>query len=329
MMFWTTKGFAAGLSAALLVAFAPARVEAAWPERPVRIVVPFAAGGNTDVIARLAGEHLSKALGQQFVIENRPGAGGVPAAEAVARAEPDGYTLMIAATPQLVIAPALQKVGFDSTKDFTPIKNVGTNPFVMVVHQSVPAKDLAELIAYGGTNKGKLSYASAGPGSISHLASAMLFHRAGIEATHVPYRGNAPALNDVIAGHVSLIFANLSEALAHAANPNVRLLAVSSKARISQLPAVPTVAESGFADFEAITWNGLIGPKGVPAEIVRQIEGSLAQHLTTPAVGEKLRQLGVEPDLGTSSDYAERIRRELPVWAEAVKAAGLSPKQEP
>src|SRR3712207_308892 len=202
MPFRTFKHLAAGLSAALLLAVAGGQAEAAWPERPVRIVVPFAAGGNTDVIARMAGEHLSKAFGQQFVIENRPGAGGVPAAEAVARAEPDGYTLMIAATPQLVIAPALQKVSFDSTKDFTPIKNVGTNPFVIVVHQSVPAKNLQDLIAYGRTNKGKLSYASAGAGSISHLASAMLFNRAGVEATHVPYRGNAPALNDVIAGHV-------------------------------------------------------------------------------------------------------------------------------
>lgn len=327
MTFNALKTFAARLSAALLVALTPTAVEAAWPERPVRIIVPFAAGGNTDVIARIVGEHLSKALGQQFVIENRPGAGGVPAAEAVARAEPDGYTLMIAATPQLVIAPALQKVGFDSTKDFTPVKNVGTNPFVMVVHQSVPAKSLSELIAYGRANKGKLSYASAGAGSISHLASAMLFHRADVEATHVPYRGNAPALNDVIAGHVNLMFANLSEALAHAANPNVRLFAVTSKTKLPQLPDIPTLAESGFADFEAITWNGLIGPKGLPVDVVRQIETSLTQHLATPAVGEKLRQLGVEPDLGTSADYAERIRRELPVWAEAVKAAGL--KQEP
>jgi tripartite-type tricarboxylate transporter receptor subunit TctC len=322
-MTYRAKAFTAAFSAALLVALASPVVAAAWPERPVRIVVPFAAGGNTDVIARLTGEHLSKAFGQQFVIENRPGAGGVPAAEAVARAEPDGYTLMIAATPQLVIAPNLQKVGFDPTKDFTPIKNVGTNPFVMMVHQAVPAKTLPELIAYGRANKGKLTYASAGPGSISHLASAMLFQRAGVEATHVPYKGNAPALNDVMAGHVDLIFANLSEALANADNPNVRLLGVTSKTRLGQLPSVPTMAESGFPDFEAITWNGLIGPKGLPEEIVRQIATSLAEHLKTPTVAERLRKLGVEPDLGTSADYAERIRRELPVWAEAVKAAGL------
>jgi tripartite-type tricarboxylate transporter receptor subunit TctC len=321
------KDFAVCFLTALFLTLSLGGAQAAWPERPVRIIVPFAAGGNTDVIARIAGEHLTKAFGQQFVIENRPGAGGVPAAEAVAKAEPDGYTLFIAATPQLVIAPALQKVGFDSTQDFTPIKNVGTNPFVMVVHQSVPAKNLQDLIAYGRTNKGRLSYASAGAGSISHLASAMLFHRAGIEATHVPYRGNAPALNDVIAGHVDLMFANLSEALAQASNPNVRLLAVSSKAKLDQLPSVPTVAESGFADFEAITWNGLIGPKNLPAAIVRQIESSLAQHLANPAVAEKLRQLGVEPDLGSSADYVARIRRELPIWAEAVRAAGL--KQEP
>jgi tripartite-type tricarboxylate transporter receptor subunit TctC len=326
MMCCVTKRFATALSAAVLLALAPTGVAAAWPERPVRIIVPFAAGGNTDLIARMTGEHLSKAFGQQFVIENRPGAGGVPAAEAVARAEPDGYTLMIAATPQLVIAPALQKVGFDSTQDFTPIKNVGTNAFVMVVHESVPANTLSELIAYARANKGKLSYASAGLGSISHLASAMLFQRAGVEATHVPYKGNAPALNDVRAGHVSLMFANLSEALAQAQNPNLRLLAVTSRAKLDQLPSVPTVAESGFPDFETITWNGLIGPKGLPPEIVQQIAKSLAGHLATPAVGERLRQLGVEPDLGTSADYAERIRRELPLWAEAVRAAGL--KQE-
>jgi tripartite-type tricarboxylate transporter receptor subunit TctC len=318
---------AAALSAALLFAWAPAGAEAAWPERPVRIIVPFAAGGNTDVIARIVGEHLSNALGQQFVVENRPGAGGVPAAEAVARAEPDGYTLMIAATPQLAIAPNLQKVGFDPIKDFTPIKNVGTNPFVMLVHPSVPAENLSDLIAHGRANKGKVSYASAGAGSISHLAAAMLFHRAGIEATHVPYRGNAPALNDVMAGHVNLIFANLSEAVAQAKNPNLRPFAVSSKARLPQLPDVPTVAESGFPDFETITWNGLIGPKGLPPEIVRQIESSLTEYLATPAVAERLRQLGVEPDLGTSADYAERIRRELPIWAEAVKAAGLKQDQ--
>ncbi len=297
-----------------------------YPSRPITLVVPFPAGSTTDLVGRILSEELSKAAGQQVVIDNRGGAGGTVGTEAVARAEPDGYTLMIAATPQLVIAPALQKVGFDSTRDFTPIKNVGTNPFVMVVNRSVPAKTLSELIAYGRANPGKLTYASAGPGSISHLASAMLFQRAGVQATHVPYKGNAPALNDVMAGHVDLIFANLSEALAQAENPNVRLLAVTSRARLHQFPSVPTVAESGFPDFEAITWNGLIGPKGLPPEIVRQIETSLAEHLATPAVGERLRKLGVEPDLGTSADYAERIRRELPNWAEAVKAAGL--KQE-
>jgi tripartite-type tricarboxylate transporter receptor subunit TctC len=308
---------------AVLWALPPAAVEAAWPERPVRIVVPFAAGGNTDVIARLTGEHLSKAFGQQFVIENQPGAGGVPAAEAVARAEPDGYTLMIAAAPQLVIAPNLRKVGFDPTKDFTPIKNVGTNPFVIMVSKSVPAEKLSELIAYGRANPGKLTYASAGPGSISHLASVMLFQQARVEATHVPYKGNAPALNDVIAGHVSLIFANLSEALANVGNPNVRLLAVTSRTKLDQLPNLPTVAESGFPDFEAITWNGLIGPKGLPDDVTRKIAASLTEHLATPAVAERLRKLGVEPDLGTPAAYAERIRRELPIWAAAVNTAGL------
>jgi tripartite-type tricarboxylate transporter receptor subunit TctC len=312
---------------ALGIALSPVTALAEWPERPVKVIVPFAAGGNTDVIARIAGEHLSQVLGQQFVIENRPGANGVPAAEAVSRAEPDGYTLMIASAPQLVIAPALQRVKYDSRKDFTPIKNVASNPFVLIVHKSVAANNLSELIEYGKQNKGKLAYASAGAGSISHLAAAMLFQRAGVDATHIPYRGNAPALNDVMGGHVPLMFANLSEALAQASNQNLRILAVTSGSRLEQLPNVPTVAESGFPGFNAETWNGLVGPAGMQPVIVQKMEQSLEKHLATADVKERLSKLGVEPDPSSSSDFAQRIQRELPEWAQAVKAAGFKHEQ--
>jgi tripartite-type tricarboxylate transporter receptor subunit TctC len=309
------------IASALTLAPSPAR--AAWPERPVKILVPFAAGGNTDVIARIAAEALSASLGQQFVVENRPGGSGIPAMEQLSRADADGYTLMVAAAPQLVIVPALRTVKFDPTRDFTAIKNLATNPFVMLVHRSVPATTVAELVAFGKANPKKLTYGSAGPGSFSHLAAAMLFERAQIQATHVSYRGNGPALNDLMGGHLSLMFANLSEALAQTSNAELRILAVTSAARAPQLPSTPTVAESEFEGYEAITWNGLIGPAGLPAQIARQIEGALRKHLTDPVIARRVTELGVNADTGSSIDFAERIKRELPIWAAAVKAAGV------
>jgi tripartite-type tricarboxylate transporter receptor subunit TctC len=299
---------------------------AEWPTRTVTLVVPFAAGGNTDVIGRIAAGYLQKALGQPFVVTNHTGANGAIAARLVARAEPDGYTLMIAAAPQMVISPALQKLDFDTVKDFTPIKNIATNPFVLVVSRSVPGQTLQEIIAYARANAGKLTYASAGVGSISHLSGAMFFKAINAEATHVPYQGNGPALNDVIAGRVSMMFANLSEALAQSANENIKIMAVTSKTRLAQLPDTPTVAESGIENFETTTWNGLVGPAGLPADIVKRLADSLAEQLGEPAVTARFETLGVEPDLGSTADFAARINRDLPLWAKAIGSAGL--KQE-
>jgi tripartite-type tricarboxylate transporter receptor subunit TctC len=294
-----------------------------WPTRPVTIVVPFAAGGNTDVIGRIAASYLQQAFGQPFIVTNRTGANGAIAARLVARAEPDGYTLMIAAAPQMVILPALQKLDFDTVKDFTPIKNIATNPFVLVVSRSVPAQSLKELIAYARTNAGKITYASAGVGSISHLSGAMFFKAIDAEAVHVPYQGNGPALNDVIGGRVSMMFANLSEALAQSSNENIRIMAVTSNARLAQLPDIPTVAESGIENFETTTWNGLVGPAGLPGDIVKRITDSLAQHLREPEVKARFETLGVEPDLGSTADFVARIDRDLPLWAKAIGSAGL------
>jgi tripartite-type tricarboxylate transporter receptor subunit TctC len=304
--------------------FATGRGHAAeWPTHAVTIVVPFAAGGNTDVIGRIAAEYLQKSFGQPFVVTNRTGANGAIAARMVARAEPDGYTLMIAAAPQMVISPALQKMDFDPVKDFTPIKNIATNPFVLVVSRSVPGQTLGEIIAYARANAGKLTYASAGVGSISHLSGAMFFKAINAEATHVPYQGNGPALNDVIAGRVSMMFANLSEALAQSANENIKIMAVTSKARVAQLPDTPTVAESGIDNFETTTWNGLVGPAGLPEDIIKRVAAALADHLREPAVTTQFETLGVEPDVGSTADFAARIGRDLPLWAKAVGSAGL------
>jgi tripartite-type tricarboxylate transporter receptor subunit TctC len=312
-------------SAALAVSFlSTSRGPAAdWPTHTVTIVVPFAAGGNTDVIGRIAAEHLQKAFGQPFIVTNRTGANGAIAARMVARAEPDGYTLMIAAAPQMVISPALQKMDFDPVKDFTPIKNIATNPFVLVVSRSVPGRTLQEIIAYARANGGKLTYASSGMGSISHLSGAMFFKAINAEATHVPYQGNGPALNDVIAGRVSMMFANLSDALAQSTNPNIKIMAVTSKARVAQLPDIPTVAESGIDNFETTTWNGLVGPTGLSEDITKRVAASLTDHLREPAVTTQFETLGIEPDVGSTADFAARIGRDLPLWAKAVGSAGL------
>lgn len=311
--------------AALAVSFlSTSRGQAAdWPTHTVTIVVPFAAGGNTDVIGRIAAQHLQQAFGQAFIVTNRAGANGAIAARMVARAEPDGYTLMIASAPQMVISPALQKMDFDPVKDFSPIKNIATNPFVLVVSRSVPGQTLQEIIAYARANGGKLTYASAGVGSISHLSGAMFFKAINAEATHVPYQGNGPALNDVIAGRVSMMFANLSEALAQSINPNIKIMAVTSKTRLAQLPNTPTVAESGIEDFETTTWNGLVGPSGLPEEITKRVAAALANDLRKPSVTAQFETLGVEPDVGSSADFAARIGRDLPLWAKAVDSAGL------
>jgi tripartite-type tricarboxylate transporter receptor subunit TctC len=307
----------AGLALAVPVASA-----AAWPEKPVRIVVPYAAGGNTDLIARQTAQMLAEAFGKSFVADNRPGANGVIAAELTAKSTPDGYTLMIAATPQLVIAPALGKVPFDPVTDFAPVSIVGTNPFVLVAHRSVPAASVRELIEHARANPGKLSYASAGSGSISHLAAAMFLQRIGATAQHVSYKGNAPALTDVLAGHVPMMFANLSEALPHASGGNVRLLAVTSEARNAQLPGVPTLAESGLAGFHATTWNGLVAPARTPSTLVERISAAVRQAIKTPQAINRLSELGVDPVGSTPAQFAERIRADLPLWAEAVKISG-------
>jgi tripartite-type tricarboxylate transporter receptor subunit TctC len=309
-------------SGVALVLAAPVALAQAWPERPVRIIVPYAAGGNTDLIARQTAQILGEAFGKTFVADNRPGANGVIAAELAAKSDADGYTLMIAAAPQLIIAPALGKVPFDPIKDFSPVSIVATNPFVLVAHRSVAAANVKELIELARGNPGKLSYATAGTGSISHLAAEMFLQRIGARAQQVSYKGNAPALVDVLAGHVPIMFANVSEALPHASGGNVRLLAVTSAMRTAQLPGVPTLAESGLAGFHAITWNGLVAPARTPQTLVERISVAVRQGIKTPSAIKRFSELGVDLVGSTPAQFSERIRADLPLWAEAVKTSG-------
>ena len=294
-----------------------------WPDKPVTVIVPFAAGGNTDGIARMTAQHLSDAFGKQFVVENRPGAGGAIAADIVAKAKPDGYTLFLTALPVMAIVPVINKVRYDSLKDFTPISNVATNAFVLVVNKDLPIKTLAEFVDYVKARQGKLSYGSAGIGSLNHLSMALFLKRAGLEMTHVPYKGNAPALSDVVAGHVPAMFSNLSDALPQAKGGNVRMLAVSSKARSPQAPDVPTVAESGYADFNVLTWNGLMGPAGLPQPIVDKIAQEMGKAVKQPAFSQRLDKFGVEPLGNTPAAYKAMLAEDIDNWAKALKLAGI------
>ena len=294
-----------------------------WPQRPVTVIVPFAAGGSTDAIARTMAQWLGDNLHQQFVVENRAGAGGAIAAELAARAPADGYTLFVASLPQIAIVPAVSKTHYDPVKDFAPISVIGTNPFVLAVNKDVPVRTIPEFVAYVRAQPQPLSYASAGIGSLTHLSMALFLKRAGIDMVHVPYKGGAPAMSDVVAGHVPVIFSNLSDALPQAAAGNIRLIGVSSEKRAPQIPDVPTVAEQGYPNFRTLTWNGLMAPAGTPPQIVGQLAGEVERAAKTPAFAEQLNRLGVDALGNNPAEFATLIAADIPLWAEAVKIAGV------
>lgn len=297
----------------------------AWPERPVRILVPFAPGGNTDSLARLTSEILAEAFpGAAFPVENRTGAGGVLALEALVRAPADGHTLMVASLSTVAIAPAAaaQRPRFDPVSDVTPIVNLGTNPFVLISHRSVEATDTAALLAWMRARSGRFAYASGGVGSMQHLSMALLLQRTSIVAEHVPYRGGAPALLDVIAGNVPVSFANLSEIMPHRANPAIRIHGVSSRTRNAQAPEIPPIAEV-VPDFETVTWNGLIGPAGLPTPLVARLHRAVAEGLERPAVRARMATLGADP-LGEGPEpFAHRLRADVALWGGVVQNAGV------
>lgn len=297
-----------------------------WPQRPVRILVPYAAGGNSDSMARISAQHLSEAFKQPFVVENRVGANGAIAGEAVARATPDGHMLLWGVLAAIAIAPAMNTVPFDPAKDFAPISVVGTNPFVLIVNKDIPVKTVAEFIAWVKSQPNKLSYAEGSAGSVTHLSMALFLKRAGLDMTNVSYRGNAPALTDVIAGHLPTMFSNLSDALPHAATGAIRILAVSSGQRVAQLKDVPTVAESGFPGYDVVTWNGLMAPAGTPKPIVDRIAAEIAKAVKEPKFVERLTSFGADPSGITPQQFSALIASDLKLWAEAVEVAGVKPK---
>ncbi|MBI4291410.1 MAG: tripartite tricarboxylate transporter substrate binding protein [Betaproteobacteria bacterium] len=296
-----------------------------WPNRAVRLVVPFAAGGNTDAIARIAGDRLTSALGQPFLVENRVGAAGAIAAEYVARSAPDGYTLFVGATPNILVVPMVNKVNYDGQKDFVPVAIVATNPFVLGIHPSIGAKTLREFVAYVKARPGKLNFGSGGSGSIGHLSGALLLSRAGVGMTHIPYKGGAPAVADLVGGQIQMYFGNASELIPHMRSGKVTVLAVSSEKRAREIPEVPSVAET-YPGFHTYTWNGLFAPTGTPRAIVERVAQEVVRMVKDPVVVDRIHKIGSDPSGVALEELANLIRREKSMWAEAVKAAGI--KQE-
>jgi tripartite-type tricarboxylate transporter receptor subunit TctC len=293
-----------------------------WPQRAVRIMAPFAAGGSVDAIARTISQRLGEVFGEQFVIENRPGAGGTLAAEAVARAPADGYTLLMGTPSQITIAPTQTKTSYDPVKDFAPISMIGSNPFVLVAHPSVPAKNLTEFVSYARGQQDGVNYAHAGVGTIVHLAMVVFQRLAGIEMVPVVYKGGASqVLNDVVSGHMSTYLSPLPPVLPLANSGTVRLLGVTSAQRMSQIPDVPTFAESGFPGYRILTWSGLMAPAGTPKAIIDRIVREIAEAIKDPGVAQRLTASGVDLTPSTPEEFSAMIAAELTTWAEAAQNA--------
>jgi tripartite-type tricarboxylate transporter receptor subunit TctC len=314
----------AALSAAIALCVPVASAQApAYPTRPVRLVVPFAAGGTTDILARALAQKLSEALGQPFIVDNRPGAGGNIGAELVAKSAPDGYTLLMGTVGTHAINPSLYKVmPYDHVKDFAPVVLVAGVPNVLEVNPSVPVQTVAELIAYAKANPGKLNFASSGSGTSIHLSAELFKSMTGVEMQHVPYKGSAPALQDLVGGQVQLMFDNLPSSLALIKAGKLRALAVTSTTRAPALPDVPTVAEAGVPGFEASSWFGLLAPAGTPPAIIAKLNAEANRWLSSPDAKDKLLAQGANAAGGSPEDFARHIAAETTKWAKVVKDSG-------
>jgi tripartite-type tricarboxylate transporter receptor subunit TctC len=307
----------------MLIGVTPAAWPADYPTRPVNLSVAFPPGGASDVLARILGRKLEQVLGQPFVIDNRPGAGGNIAAEAVAHAQPDGHTLLLGNNSILATNAALyQKINFDPVKDFAPIGIVGSQANILVVNPALPARTLAELIALAKANPGKLNYASSGHGLAAHLAGELFKSEAKINLIHVPYKGAAPALQDVIAAHVQMMFATASSVVSHIKEGKVRALGVTTLTRSTVLPDLPTMDELGLKGFDATTWHGLVAPARVPKDIIVTLNRALLTSLADPGVKKSLGDLGVDIVGGTPEEFAAYIQSEIPKWTAIIKTSG-------
>lgn len=294
----------------------------AYPAKPLRIIVSSTAGGGSDFIGRLLAQKLSEAVGQQVIVENRAGAGGTLGIEAGIRAVPDGYTFNVI-TPSYAVNPSLYTLKFDPANDFTAVVPIARGPLVASIHPSVPAKTLRELIVLAKARPGQIVYGTAGQGTLVHLSSALFLHGAGIKMVHVPYKGGGPALTDLIAGQISMVFATPQTGLPQAKAGRIRALAVTTATRIAAEPGIPTIAESGVPGYDVSNWHGLIGPKGLARAVVERINSEVNKIVRSKEMEERLRADGVSPTGGTADALQEQVRREIVMWRDAVKVADI------
>jgi tripartite-type tricarboxylate transporter receptor subunit TctC len=320
-----TRREALAASAGGLVALtSPAWSQTTYPNRIIKMIVPYPAGGTTDLLGRLVADQLKAGLGATCVVENKPGAGTTLGANEVARSEPDGYTLLMATSTTLAINKALyKKLPYDPVKDFTPIALVAGVPFALIISPTLPPKTLTEFIAYAKSKPGELVYGSAGNGSPQHLGAEMLRTAAGIDIRHVPYRGSVPAMLDIIAGHIPFMIVDLQPALQQIREGKVRVLGVTTPKRVAAAPDIPTLAEAGLPGFELVAWQGVVAPAGLPRPIVDQLAAQIAKLVADPATRDKLTALSLEPLTGSTPDsFAAYVKTEVERWAVVVKASG-------
>jgi len=317
-----------GSRAALLVFLAalaaPMLAQAqAWPVKPLRLIVAFPPGGTNDIVARSVAQRLSERLGQQTIVENRPGANGALGAEAAAKSAPDGYTLFIAAINHVVLPALYPKLPYDIERDFTPVVLLATVPIVVTVHPSLPVKSVAELIALAKAKAGELNYASSGNGGGTHLAGELFKMQAGVQLTHIPYKGSGPAMTDLIGGQVQLMFADLPSATGQIKGGKVKVLAVGSPQRSALVPDLPTVSASGLPGYEAYTWVGIMAPTGTPREIVGRLNAEAVAALGRQDLKDALATQGAEAAPGSPEQFGAHVKSELAKWTGVVRSAGI------
>ena len=297
-----------------------------YPNKPVRIVVPFAPGGGTDLSARIVAQKLTESLGANFVVDNRPGAAGIVGTEAVAKSKPDGYALLVVSSSHAMNPAMYSKLPYDTARDFVPVSLLLSGPTLVVAHPSLPAKNARELIALAKAKPGVLTFASAGHGTPPHMAGELFKSLAKIDILHIPYKGNGPAYTDLMAGQVSLMFPNIATSLPYVKTGRMRSIGVGSKQRSQIAPDIPTVHESGLPGYEMGSWFGLLAPAGTPAAVITRLQQEIAKIFKMPDVREKLFAQGVEPVGSTPQEFASFLQNETTVWAKVIRSSGLKPE---
>jgi len=300
---------------------------APYPNKPVRLIIPYPPGGPTDLIGRAIHDGLAKRLGQPLIVDNRGGAAGVVGSEIAAQAPRDGYTLLVGTVTTLAANVALRsKLPYHPVRDYDPVALLGATPYLLSVTPSLPAKNAAQLIAYAKANPGKLSFGSAGPGSSNHLAGELFKHMAGLNMVHVPYKGSGPAMVDLMSGQIGLMFSSISSMKPHVDAGRLRALAVSTLKRASTAPDIPTLNESGLKGFEARNWNAVVAPRGTPVPVVLRLNQDINAVLASPAVANRVKDLGIETELGTPADLGKQMKEEIARFQSLVKLIGLKPE---